>query len=445
LRVSASHFFSEQETLMLADLFSPNVIATGAAILALAVIWLRVYRETVAYRLALWWELFPGLGRIAKRHQNASLRVPVVEGSRITRAEHAFVAGFLPYIGRGLTRRAFENKVAYVTKAEDAGIHPLAPPVLVSLAVLLAIPEGWSAGYVLLPWVSDDISAAMRDTWAAVLGYFLAAVFYVLAHWAGGLFRKSRHAARHFEAWQEDNQRGNLTPREIAPGQDQSQDDTAPVYEQFFARCRSRVWPSAPYLVAVVLLIFGLGITALRYAGVHRGEVRAAFFAQQMAAQSQQEESVSQNPPLSGTLGGSSSPTEAERDLGFVLGQGVALGIFLLSFMAVQAIGFMAGATETPNGDRTKEAFKVLKGLTSFELYEENRERRIAQLEPVYAALQAGLVVRGRTSLPTLREVIAWLERDRQNTNPPEGSPEDDLAVVPFQRTRAAAVAGGAK
>ena len=55
----------------------------------------------------------------------------------------------------------------------------------------------------------------------------------------------------------------------------------------------------------------------------------------------------------------------------------------------------------------------------TYEAYEAQRERLVARLEPVFSELQAGLSVRGRQGAPTLRQVIAWLDQERNGHEPP--------------------------
>ena len=108
----------------------------------------------------------------------------------------------------------------------------------------------------------------------------------------------------------------------------------------------------------------------------------------------------------------------------------VALSVFLLTFIMVQGIGFLAGAKHSFNGSRSEEAFHVLRGCMTYEAYEAQRERLVARLEPVFSKLQAGLSVRGRQGAPTLRQVIAWLDQERAGHEPP-AAPAPQMMTAP--------------
>ena len=391
--------------------FNPNLLAFCVFLGGLAVVWYRPFRKTVGLRLSLLLGALPLLGR-ERALLKPTMRSPVAPGAPIVHAEAAFVQPLLPYIGFPLARAAFDNLVAYIRKAEDSSVTPHAAPLLLSLAMLLAIPEGWSAGFVLLPWISPDITATERDFWAGATGYVLAAVFYVLAHWAGGLARRAKHAAPHYEAYLEDGQRrGALTPPEIAPSDVQSKDDQAPSYEQFFARATTRVWSRGAVFLCAVLVAFGVAITVLRFVGMQTDEARAAAYQLQLSAQT-----------------GVSPVSVAGSGVAAVVGNVVALGIFLLSFGCVQAIGFLVGYQTKPNGSRTEEAYKVLDGCMTFELYQQHYQERLAYVEKAFASFQSRLVVRGRAHAPSLRAVLTWLQVEHQD-GPPDGS---SSAPIPF-------------
>lgn len=404
---------------------SLNIIAASVVLLAILACWVRVYRDDLAASLGLFWARLPFLGTVWRLQSQAAMRTPLNGAPHITKAEAAIAAPFLPQLVK-LPRPVFENLAVYIKKAEDASIHPKAPPVLLTLALVLALPEGWSAGYVLLPWISSEISTAARDMWAGIVGYGLAVVFYILAHWAGSLSRRAHYARRYREEWQEDGQVGNCNPPEITPGDNQRADDNCPTYQQFFARCQTRAWwARASTGVLGLLLLFGVLVTALRYVGLEHDAAREAAFQAQMAAQAEVQAEGEQAPPKVVQVVGSS--------VGAVVGTVVALSVFLLTFIAVQVIGFLAGTKHSFNGSRSEEAFEVLRGCMTYEAYEAQRERLVARLEPVFSKLQAGLSVRGRQGAPTLRQVIAWLEQERAGHEPPAApSPAPAPAVSPI-------------
>ena len=393
---------------------SLNAIAASAVLLAILACWVRVYRDDLAIFFGLMKSRVPFIGTVKSLQSRAAMRTTHSGSPTITKAETAIVAPFLPHLVK-VPRGVFENLAIYIKKSEDSSIHPKAPPILQTLALLLALPEGWSAGYVLLTWVSSEISTASRDMWAGVIGYGLAVVFYILAHWAGSLSRRAQYARRHREDWQETGQSGNCNPPEIAPGDNQRADDHRPAYEQFFARCQTRAWwGKASMAILVLLMLFGVQTTALRYVGIERDATREATFQGQLASQAVPADQGGEEaaaPKLTQVVGSS---------VGEVVGTVVALGVFLLTFLAVQVIGFLAGTKHSFNGSRSEEAFEVLRGCMTYETYEAKRERLVARLEPVFSELQAGLSVRGRQSAPTLRQVIAWLDQERAGLEPPQ-------------------------
>lgn len=405
---------------------SLNLIAASVVLFAILVCWVRVYRDDLGLALGLFWARLPFVGTVRRLQSEAAMRTAIAGATHITKAEAAIAAPFLPHLVK-LPRPVFENLAVYIKKAEDASIHPKAPPVLLTLALVLGIPEGWAAGYTLIPWISSETSTASRDMWAGIAGYGLAAIFYVLAHWAGSLSRRAHYARRYREEWQEDGQLGNCNPPEVTPGDNQRADDHCPPYQQFFARCQTRAWwARASTAVLVVLLLFGVLVTALRYVGLERDAAREAVFQAQMAAQAAVPAEGEQAPPNVAQVVGSS--------VGTVVGEVVALSVFLLTFIMVQAIGFLAGAKHSFNGSRSEEAFEVLRGCMTYEAYEAQRERLVARLEPVFSKLQAGLSVRGRQGAPTLRQVIAWLEQERAGGHAPPAapSPAPSPAVSPI-------------
>ena len=109
----------------------------------------------------------------------------------------------------------------------------------------------------------------------------------------------------------------------------------------------------------------------------------------------------------------------------------VALSVFLLTFIMVQGIGFLAGAKQSFNGSRSEEAFEVLRGCMTYEAYEAQRERLVARLEPVFSKLQAGLSVRGRQQSPTLRQVVAWLQQEMAGGHEPPVAPAPQMMTAP--------------
>ena len=229
--------------------------------------------------------------------------------------------------------------------------------------------------------------------------------------------RRSRFARRHFDAYQEDGRRGNFTPPEITPGDDQRKDDHAPAYEQFRARSGTSFWAAGSRVIFASIMAFGLLLVALRGIGLAEEGRRQETFAAQLQQQQQTES------------GGKTTPRELASStgdgIGQAIGSAVALGLFLMTFLATQTIGFLAGAAHGLNGSRSAEAYHVLRGHTTFEAYQQSREAAIAKLEPVFADLQGGLMIRGRTHTPTLREVITWLEHQHQHAgdgHPPAGS-----------------------
>ena len=414
---------AEQSTFL-----SLNTIAASLVLLAIVACWVRVYRDDLAFFFGVFWARLPFIGTVRRLQSRAAMRTAHVLAPHITKAETAIAAPFLPQLVK-VSRPVFENLATYIKKAEDSSIHPKAPPVLMTLALVLALPEGWSAGYVLLPWISSEISTASRDMWAGVIGYGLAVVFYILAHWAGSLSRRAHYARRYREAWQEDGQVGNCNPPEVTPGDNQRADDGRPAYEQFFARCQTRAWwASASTVILGLLLLFGVLVTSLRYVGLEHDAAREATFQAQMAAQAEVQAEGEQAPPKVVQVVGSS--------VGTVIGTVVALSVFLLTFIAVQVIGFLAGTKHSFNGSRSEEAFQVLRGCMTYEAYEAQRERLVARLEPVFSTLQAGLSVRGRQGAPSLRQVIAWLDQERTGHEPPAApSPSPSPAVSPIDIT----------
>lgn len=392
---------------------SLNAIAASVVLLAIVACWVRVYRDDLAIFFGLIRARLPFVGTVRSLQSRPAMRTAHALAPHITKAETAIVAPFLPHLVK-VPRAVFENLATYIKKAEDSSIHPKAPPVLMTLALVLALPEGWSAGYVLLPWISSEISTAARDMWAGVIGYGLAVVFYILAHWAGSLSRRAHYARRHREDWQETGQSGNCNPPEVTPSDNQRADDNRPAYEQFFARCQTRAWwAKASTAVLALLLLFGVLTTALRYVGIEHDAAREAAFQAQMASQAvpaEQGDGEPAAPKLAQVVGSS---------VGEAVGTVVALGVFLLTFLAVQVIGFLAGTKHSFNGSRSEEAFQVLRGCLTYEAYEAQRERLVARLEPVFSELQAGLSVRGRQGAPTLRQVIAWLDQERNGHEPP--------------------------
>ena len=272
--------FTEQSSYL-----SLNTIAASVVIFAIVACWVRIYRDDLSFSFGVFWARLPFIGTVKRLQSRAAMRTTHSLAPHITKAEAAIAAPFLPQLAK-VSRSVFENLAVYIKKAEDSSIHPKAPPVLLTLALVLALPEGWSAGYVLLPWISSEISTASRDMWAGVIGYGLAVVFYILAHWAGSLSRRAHYARRYREAWQEDGQVGNCNPAEVTPGDNQRTDDARPAYEQFFARCQTRAWwANASTAILGLLLLFGVMVTTLRYVGIEHDAAREATFQAQMAMQ----------------------------------------------------------------------------------------------------------------------------------------------------------------
>lgn len=377
---------------------TPHQIAALVIVILIAALWLRVYHDPVHFQLRRLIDQLPLIGNISALQRNPALRAPVYPGSSIARAEANLLAPYWRFIGRPLDRARHANQVTYVEKSEDLGVDPYRMPILETLALALTILEGWSMAFNILPWMNPHLSADERSLWAAVLGYGLAALFYVFARLAGSMMRKGNHTAVHIERWHEDGCQGELSPRQIGPGSDQSIDNDAPRYEQFKARSTGFTSRRIPVLIMGVLMLFGVMTTTLRFVDQQREAARQATFQAAMAEDPSATQAVVQ------TL-----QTGADAVLA-VAGSSVAIGIFLLSFIAVQILGFVAGYQDSFNGDRSEDAYRFIKGKTTYDAYLDARERRIGQLERPFAILQGGLVIRGRATTPSVREVLQYLE-----------------------------------
>ena len=399
---------------MSSDVLSLNTLAGLLYLLIIAGVWYRVYRSSLSFRWRLRCASLPVVGSNARHQRNPALRTPLRGDLQISTPEIALVASVLPSVRQGLSKAAFGNTVSYVKKAEDTGVHVNAPPLLLTIALVIAVPEGYSASFVIAPWISAEVSESSRELWAGLGGYGLSTMLVVLAHWAGSLSRRARFARRHFDAYQEDGRRGNFTPPEIAPGDDQSIDDHAPAYEQFRARSQTSFWAAGSRVIFASIMAFGLLLVALRGIGLAEEGRRQETFAAQLQQQTEGSTESTTRKVASSTGDG----------IGQAIGSAVALGLFLMTFLATQTIGFLAGAAHGLNGSRSAEAYHVLGGHTSYESYQLCRENAIAALEPVYADLQGGLMIRGRTHTPTLRETISWLENQHQHAH--DGHPPAD-------------------
>ena len=377
-------------------------IASLVIVILIAALWLRVYREPVHFHLRRWMDMLPLIGNINVLQRNPALRVPVHPSSVFTRAEVNFVGPYARFIGRMLDRSQHENQAIYIGKCEDLGIDPYRMPLLETLALALTILEGWSMAFNILPWMNPQLSADERSLWAAVLGYGLAALFYVFARKAGSMMRKGNHTAPHIERWHEDGCQGELSPSQIGPGADQSMDDQAPRYEQFKARSTGFASRRVPIVIMGVLMLFGVMTTTLRFVDQQREATRQATFQASMAEDPSAVQAVTK------TL-----ETGADAILA-VAGSSVAIGIFLLSFIAVQILGFVAGYQDSFNGDRSKEAYELIKGKITYEAYAEIRDHRISQLERSFAVLQGGLIIRGRATTPSVCDVLQFLSDQSQ-------------------------------
>ncbi len=396
---------------------TPDQIAALVVVVLIGALWLRIYRDAVHFQLRRWIDRLPLIGSINALQRNPALRTPVCPGSLVTRAEANFLAPYTRFIGGALDRAQHQNLIDYLEKAEDLGINPYRMPLLETLALALTIIEGWSMAFNILPWVNPQLSADERSLWATVLGYGLAALFYVFARLAGSVMRRSNHTAPHIERWHEDGCGGDLTPRQIGPGSPQSVDDHAPRYEQFKARSTGFASRTVPLLIMGVLMIFGVMTTTLRFVDQQREATRQARFQANLAQDPSATQAVTQ------TL-----QTGADALLAMA-GSSVAIGIFLLSFIAVQVLGFVAGYQDSLNGDRSEDAYHVIQGKSTYDAYIEAREHRIGQLERPFAILQGGMAIRGRLATPTLRDVLRHLDDEHQQ-------PEMHQAKVVLDKAR---------
>lgn len=376
------------------DNLTPEQIATLVIVGLIAALWLWVYRDPVHFKMRLLMDQLPFIGSISRLQRNSALRAPVNSGSVTTRAEYNFIAPYWGFIGHPLDRTQHTNLVAYLEKAEDLGISPYRMPILETLALALTIIEGWSMAFNILPWLNPQLSADERALWATVLGYALAAIFYAFARLAGIMMRRGKHTAPHVERWHEGGCKGDFPPSHISLGSDQSIDNQAPRCEQFKARSSGFASQRIPALIMVGLMLFGVLITTLRFVDQQREAARQATF----------QASMVEDPSAIQTVG-KTLQTGADAVLA-VAGSSVAIGIFLMSFIAVQILGFVAGYQDSFNGAESKEAYERIKGNTTYEGYLEERERRIGQLERPFAILQGGLIIRGRATTPGVRDVL---------------------------------------
>lgn len=393
----------------------PNLHGAVLVVTAVVIagIWIAEYREGLRFRARLWWARVPMIGELARVARDPHARAPIAAGaSIIANGERALVSRWLPWLRPGLDRRAFANVIAYPRKAHDLAARYPQAPWLLTVALLLAIPEGWSFAFVLIPHISGNLSQDQRDLLATLIGYGLAVLFLVLAHKSGDMYRRARTAADLRNEWRSTGQVGSINPEKIGPNDQQNQDDGRPVWEMVLARAKPAGSTRVPLAMFAVVLVLGLGASALRFIATETDRAASAKFAQQLNAE---------QPALQAA--GEALQSGAETILGFA-GNAIALGIFFGSFVLVQTLGFLIGKEHAVHGEGTRAVLRQTHGQFIFEAYEERHAWYRAQIEALFTAFQSRLDVR-RRSTPPMQRVIDFELAERRKGAPTAESPAD--------------------
>jgi len=359
-------------------------------------VWINTYWSEISF----WWMCVlarvPWFGTIAQlaRRRGASLEMkPGL--SNISRAEAAFGAMAQQRLGR-VSREGFARLQTYLKRTGDDHMSLRRPPWLMTLGIVLLVPESIGIAYVAGPALAGmDVTPAVREILALGIGAVFALGMYFATTSAGSQARRIR-TARYWQVRADANgyELGDEA-RRIGPDDPQDVDDTAPGYRQFEARADPS--PAMWQPVALLAMVAAIGGIVM----VERQREFAAELARTATIQAAQAA-----PSSLDTLARSLTSAVA------MLGDNLSMWLFPLSFALVHLVCFVHGWRDGPCSDKSLTVLRETGSHTFYEAYAAEFERRFARLQTLFAMLQGKLRVK-RQSTPSLRDVISFLELER--------------------------------
>lgn len=308
---------------------------------------------------------FPLIGKIARFSRDYSEREP-----GWLNVEYTLCRDYACHV-TSLSPDEFTNNAEYLRKAFDHGRRPIPVWALAVLTILVAM-EGLGFSYLLGALINPEASEYVRNWLMFGVVAVLAAILVWVMHSAGHqLYRTNllRNCFREFQARsreEKDSEATEFASRTTSLHEDQNIDDSDPEYVQGANRVITKPGDLGSYswiwLAILLMMVFAVGSTLLRFETLQAAETSAPSFAGLFEVGST-ETNAPPPPPAD----------SAARRIANLTGFTMLAAIFIVTQLVGMGVGYWYGFASKQG----KEAFQATGGAADYKAYFAPIERRM--------------------------------------------------------------------
>lgn len=236
-----------------------SVIYSALALGILAVIYL-ANKFRIDFLLMNFWYGLPLVGKIARLSRDKTRHA---KNKTWTISERTLCDAYKQFI-HFTTEQEFNNRLSYLSKANDLGRTPT-PGWMMGLLFVLVLAEGLGFSYMLGTWMAGESGSENTRQllmWAVV--FVLCVIFVFVMHGAGHQLYRSNLVAKADRDWRADGQPGKFSSHNIKLADNQSKDDDQAEYTQ----CVNRVGTGRSYFMVgaagVIIVVVAVVSTVMR-------------------------------------------------------------------------------------------------------------------------------------------------------------------------------------